>query len=227
MPNTISEKALVIFSGGQDSTTCLYWAKTHFKEVHAISFFYGQLNKVELLQARKIAKLADIKNHSEFDLSNIFAPNRMTGELTDNDISIISENLPSSFVSGRNLLFSIVGLSYGAKYGIKDIVLGVCQNDYNNYPDCRRNTMDALQLTATLGMGLGDIRIHTPLMYKSKAETWKMAKELGCIDVIINETITDYDGDMTLNDWGYGDINNKGSIDRARGYYEAKEKGWI
>ena len=88
---------------------------------------------------------------------------------------------------------------------------GVCQTDYSGYPDCRRTTIDAMQNTLSLGIGAGDFRIHTPLMYLDKAETWKMAKDLKCLDVIINDTLTDYDGDMTENEWGYGQESNPAS----------------
>jgi 7-cyano-7-deazaguanine synthase len=87
--------------------------------------------------------------------------------------------------------------------------------------------MDALQLTLSLGMGAGDIRIHTPLMYLTKAETWRMAKQLNCLDVIINDTLTDYNGCTVINEWGYGELNNPATVLRAKGYYEAKENGWI
>ena len=124
-------------------------------------------------------------------------------------------------------MFLTLAASFGANLGINDIVAGVCQTDFNEYFDCRRNTIDAQQLALTLGLGVGDIRIHTPLMYLTKAETWKLAKELNCLDIIINETLTDYNGDLTMNEWGMGTNNNAATKLRLEGFYEAKNKGWI
>ena len=115
----------------------------------------------------------------------------------------------------------------GAELGIQDIVTGVCQTYNSGYPDCRKSTIDSLQTTLSLGMGAGDYRIHTPLMYLSKAETWKLAKELDCLNIIINYTMTDYNGSLNKNEWGFGDIDNPATSLRAKGYYEAKEKGWL
>lgn len=219
-------KALVLLSGGQDSTTCLYWAKKQFKEVYAIGFDYGQMHIIELEQAKKIAADANVE-YKIFNIKDLLAPSSLTEKTDHNKISHINKDLPASFTSGRNLLFLSIAGSYAANNGINDIITGVCQTDYSGYPDCRRNTIDAMQLTLSLGIGIGDIRIHTPLMYLSKAETWKMAKDLNCLDIIINDTLTDYNGSTKVNEWGMGENNNPATDLRVKGYFEAKEKNWI
>lgn len=219
-------KALVLLSGGQDSTTCLYWAKKHFSEVIAIGFDYGQMHKKELNQARKIAQDAGVE-YKIFDVKNLLASSSLTEQSNHNKQSKINADLPASFVAGRNLLFLTIAGSFCAENKISDIVIGASQTDYSGYPDCRRTTLTALELSLSLGLGVGDIKIHTPLMYLSKAQTWKLAKDLNCLDVIINDTLTDYNGDMTKNEWGYGKEDNPASILRARGYREAKQNNWI
>jgi 7-cyano-7-deazaguanine synthase len=203
-------KALILLSGGQDSTTCLYWAKKHFKEVFAIGFNYGQMHIKELEQAKKIASDAKV-NYKIFDIKNIIKANTKG----------------NTFTSGRNILFLSIAGSYAAELGINDIITGVCQTDYSGYPDCRKTSIDAMQNVLSLAYGNGDFRIHTPLMYLDKAETWKLAKELNCLDVIINDTLTDYNGNQTMNEWGMGVNNNPATELRVKGFFEAKSKGWI
>jgi len=221
-----SMKAILLLSGGQDSATCLYWAKSRFDDIYAIGFDYGQMHVKELEQAKKIANDANI-NYKVFDIKGLLASSSLTDKTNHNERSKINNELPSSFTSGRNLLFLTIAASYGASLGINDIITGVCQTDYSGYPDCRRNTIDSQQLTLTLGIGIGDIRIHTPLMYLNKAETWKMAKDLNCLDVIINDTLTDYNGNETMNEWGMGINNNPATELRVNGFYEAKNNNWI
>ena len=221
-----NDKAVILLSGGQDSTTCLYWAKRKFKEVYAIGFDYGQMHVKELEQAQKITNDAGVR-YKIFDVKGLLAPSSLTEKTSHNEKSKINSDLPASFTAGRNLLFLTIAASYGASLGINDIITGVCQTDYSGYPDCRRNTIDAQQLALTLGIGIGDIRIHTPLMYLDKAETWKLANDLGCLDIIINDTLTDYNGSEIMNEWGRGVNNNPATELRVKGYYEAKEKGWI
>jgi 7-cyano-7-deazaguanine synthase len=220
------EKAIILLSGGQDSTTCLYWAKKRFKEVYAIGFDYGQMHKQELIQAQKIANNIDI-NYKIFDVKNLLAPSSLTENTNHNEKSKINQELPASFTAGRNILFLTIAGSYCAEIGANNIITGVCQTDYSGYPDCRKTTIDAIQLSLSLGLGIGDIKIHTPLMYLTKAETWKMAKELNCLDVIINDTLTDYNGSMEKNVWGFGTNNNPATELRIKGYYEAKKNGWL
>ena len=220
------KKAVILLSGGQDSTTCLFWAKQNFDEVFAVGFDYGQMHEQELKQAEKIAELAQIP-YKIFDVKGLLAPSSLTEKTDHNEASKINKSLPASFTAGRNLLFLTIASSFGASIGANDLVTGVCQTDYSGYPDCRRTTIDATQLMLSLGMGIGDVRVHTPLMYLTKAEIWKMAKDLGCLEIIINDTLTDYNGDLTRNEWGYGNLDNPASRLRANGYYEAKEKGWL
>jgi 7-cyano-7-deazaguanine synthase len=218
--------ALVLLSGGQDSTTCLYWALRYFGKVEAIGFNYGQMHSQELKQAQKIADEAGVK-YTVLDVKGLLAPSSLTQHTDHNQNSTINESLPASFTAGRNILFLSIAASYAAGNGINDIVTGVCQTDYSGYPDCRRTTIDAMQNVISLGYGAGDFRIHTPLMYLTKAETWKLANAMGCLDVVINDTLTDYNGDMTLNEWGRGKRDNPASELRAKGYFEAKAKGWV
>ena len=176
------EKAVVLFSGGQDSTTCLYWAKKNFYEVQAIGFSYGQRHVVELDQAQKIADFAQVR----FDVISIAA--------------------------ARNI-FNLVG--------------GMCETDYSGYPDCRRNFIDSMETSLSLGIQQ-QIKIHTPLMLLNKAQTWKLAKDLDCLEVVREHSHTDYNGDRTTkNEWGYGKLDNPASVLRAKGYEEAKAKGWV
>lgn len=222
-------KALVLLSGGQDSTTCLYWARERFPYIEAISFDYGQSHKIELEKAKKIATKTKVDSYHTVHIPPgvLVGSSLVSDDIKHTDKSKINESLPASFTPGRNLLFVTMAASYGVSRGIKNIVLGVCQTDYSGYPDCRRSTIDALEVCLSLGMGVGDISIHTPLMYLTKAETWKMAKDLGCFETVVEDTLTGYDGDMTKNEWGYGNINNPATKLRVDGYYEAKEKGWI
>jgi 7-cyano-7-deazaguanine synthase len=219
-------KVLILLSGGQDSTTCLYWAKKLFSEVYAIGFDYGQMHVKELEQAKKIALDANIP-YTIFNVKGLLAKSSLTEKSDHNLNSEINGDLPASFTAGRNILFLSIAGSYAAENGINDIVTGVCQTDYSGYPDCRRTSIDAMQNVLSLAYGAGDFRIHTPLMYLSKAETWRMAKELNCLDVIINDTLTDYNGSDIKNEWGMGIDNNPATHLRVKGYYEAKEKGWI
>ena len=224
---TSNAGALVLLSGGQDSTTCLHWALKEFNGVTTIGFDYGQQHRVELEYARSNAEAAGVA-FRVMDVRGLLAPSSFTDDQGQhNDTSHINPELPASFTAGRNLLFLTIAASVAAGLGISDIVTGVCQTDYSGFPDCRRTTMDAIQLALSLGLGIGDVRIHTPLMYLTKAETWKMAAELGCLDIIVRNTMTDYNGNTTLNVWGMGVEDNPASKLRAAGYKEAVKKGWI
>ena len=218
--------AVILLSGGQDSTTCLYWAKKQFDKIYAIGFDYGQMHIKELEQAKKIALDAGI-DYKIFNIKGLLAKSSLTEKTSHNDKSRINSDLPASFTSGRNILFLSIAGSYASDLGINDIITGVCQTDYSGYPDCRRTSIDAMQNVLSLAYGNGDFRIHTPLMYINKAETWKMAKDLGCINVIINDTLTDYNGSQNMNEWGMGINNNPATELRVKGFYEAKKNNWI
>ena len=231
-----SSKCLVLLSGGQDSTTCLFWAKRNFDQIEAIGFDYGQKHKKELDQAAKIADVASVP-FQIFQIGGLLGGS----SLTDHSQDVSSphqkdENLPSSFTAGRNMLFLTIAASYGYGKDIFDLVTGVCQTDFSGYPDCRRVFIDSMETTLTLAMqkttGPSDFRIHTPLMYLSKAQTWKLASDLSTdqedvVAIVRTMTLTDYNGDDTMNEWGMGKEDNPASVLRARGYYEAKSKGWV
>ncbi len=220
------ESCVILLSGGQDSTTCLYIAKKTFKNVFALGFDYGQKHKIELKQAKKIAKDAEV----QFDVINIkglldnSALVNHTVDIDDKHRS--NQHLPASWTPARNALFLNIAMTFAFNQGISDVMVGVCQTDYSGYPDCRRVFIDSMQTSMSLALAC-DMRIHTPLMYLNKAHTWKIAKELGVIDIIINDTITDYNGSKKKNDWGYGKEDNEASRLRKKGYEEAKKKGWI
>jgi 7-cyano-7-deazaguanine synthase len=203
-------KAVILFSGGQDSTTCLYWAKKRFTDIYAIGFKYGQKHINEIEAAKKICQKENI-NYKIFDIENLLNANN------DSELRL---------TEGRNSLFITIAGIYAKLLDIKDLITGTCQMDFNDYPDCRRKFIDSIQLTLSLGMDV-DFRIHTPLMYLTKAETWKMAKDLNILDIIIHKTRTDYNGSNVFNEWGYGENNNHATQLRVDGYYEAKENGWI
>ena len=190
---------------------------------------YGQKHAVELQQARLIAERADVP-FTVLDLRGLLSGSALTEH--EKDVAAAHEadpSLPASFVPGRNALVLAVAAGHAYTRGISDLVGGMCQTDYSGYPDCRRVFVDAQQTALSLALGR-DIRIHTPLMYLTKAETWKLAKELGdnVLEIVRDLSHTDYNGDRsTYNEWGYGRLDNPASVLRARGYEEAKAKGWV
>lgn len=195
--------AVVLLSGGQDSTTCLFWAVTMFDKVRALSIVYGQRHKAEVDAAREIAAVAEVP-HDVYRIP-------VLGQLADSDLVraeaeiagdggrpdvAMPQGLPTSFVPGRNALFLTVAAAYAVKHGARDIVTGVCQTDYSGYPDCRREFIDAQERALTLAMpsSAGPIRVHTPLMHMTKAETVRLAKRLdGCWHAL-RYSLTCYNG---------------------------------
>lgn len=187
-----NSKAVVVFSGGQDSTTCLFWAKQRFSEIEAITFNYGQRHSAELECAVRITKELSIKHHVlDMSLLNQLAPNA----LTRSDIDIASEEgkLPTTFVDGRNLLFLSFAAILAKQIGAKHIITGVCETDFSGYPDCRDVFIKSLNVTLNLSMDYQFV-IETPLMWLNKAQTWKLADDLGAFDYIRNNTLTCYNG---------------------------------
>ena len=188
------EKALVVFSGGQDSTTCLFWALRNFKEVHTLTFSYGQRHSLETEIARRLAERAGV-DFRLMDISSIAGLG--TSSLTDDSIRMDEEKpsgtFPNTFVPGRNLFFLSVAAVYAREHGIMNIVTGVSQTDYSGYPDCRDSFIRSLNVTFNLAMDEQFV-IHTPLMWLDKAQTWALADSLGVFDIIRNETLTCYNG---------------------------------
>lgn len=219
--------ALVLFSGGQDSTTCLFWAKKRFGQVRALGFSYNQKHEVELKQAAIIAKEADVP-FTVMDIKGILQGSALTEH--EKDVSAeheLNAELPASFVPGRNAVFLSIAISHAYTLGITDVVGGMCQTDYSGYPDCRQGFIDSIQTSMSLALDTA-IRIHTPLMNLTKAETWKLAYDLGILKIVRDLSHTDYNGDRsTYNEWGYGKLDNPASILRAKGYEEAKRNGWL
>ena len=244
-PSTSSGQALVLFSGGQDSTTCLFWAKHPdaerfggFARVEAVGFRYGQKHAVELEQARRIAEIAGVP-FTVLDVTSLLAGSALTEH--EKDVSGPHErapDLPAAFVPGRNALFLTAAASFGYTRGMGsdgplDLVGGMCETDYSGYPDCRRDFVDSMERPLSLALD-ADVRIHTPLMHLTKAETWKLAADLGTVDgVDVLDAVrelshTDYNGDRSeRHAWGYGRLDNPASILRAKGYEEARSKGWV
>ncbi|PLR98467.1 7-cyano-7-deazaguanine synthase QueC [Bacillus sp. T33-2] len=187
------DKALVVFSGGQDSTTCLFWAMKQFGKVEAVTFNYGQRHKAEIECARQITEELSIRHHIlDMSLLNQLAPNALTRD----DIEVKDgENgeLPSTFVPGRNLLFMSFAGVLASQIGAKHIVAGVCETDFSGYPDCRDVFIKSLNVTLNLSMD-SQFVIHTPLMWLNKAETWELADDLGAFNFVREKTLTCYNG---------------------------------
>ena len=186
--------AVVVFSGGQDSTTCLAWAVKNYKTVYAVSFDYGQRHKKELECAAEIAAKFGVE-HTILNLDelNKLAPNSLTRAEIAVDTDAPEEGTPNSFVEGRNLLFLTYAAIFAKTHGISDIITGVSQSDFSGYPDCRDVFIKSLNVTINLAMDY-EFCIITPLMWIDKEETWKMADELGAFDLVRNETLTCYNG---------------------------------
>ncbi|MGO4338782.1 7-cyano-7-deazaguanine synthase QueC [Labrys sp. KB_33_2] len=211
----MSDKALVLFSAGQDSTTCLAWALERFDSVETVGFDYGQRHSIELamrpvvLAAFREAFPAWAARLGEDHLVDLGILGRISETSLTRDVEIaMQENgLPNSFVPGRNLLFLTFAATLAYRRGARHLVTGVCETDFSGYPDCRDDTMKAMQLALNLGMESRFI-IHTPLMWIDKAQTWALARELGgdrLVDLVREQTHTCYNGDRShRHDWGYG-----------------------
>ena len=207
--------AIVMFSGGQDSATCLAWALTNFEHVETIGFDYGQTHAVELQVRERFLNLVKqgfpdwfgrLGEDHRVDLG-VLGEISDTALTRDREIELSDSGLPSTFVPGRNLLFLTVAAAVGCRRNARHVVGGMCETDYSGYPDCRDDTIKALQVAVGLGMDKRCV-FHTPLMWIDKAATWELAHELGgehLIELIRNETHTCYKGDRSkLHEWGYG-----------------------
>jgi len=218
------QKAVIIFSGGQDSTTCLGWAKNRFKKVTAISFSYGQKHTIELAQAKKICKTLNIDIHViEADFFGDLVESALTHNGDMNAQHKTSSHLPASFVPNRNQFFITLAHAFAQKIGYDALVTGVCQTDYSGYPDCRAVFIEAVEKATNLGSD-ADIKIHTPLMYLSKAEIFKLAEDEGVLDLVVKESHTCYNGDREhMHEWGAGCDNCPACELRKKGYIEYKK----
>jgi len=209
-----NDAALVLFSGGQDSTTCLAWALDRFARVETIGFDYRQRHAVELACRPPVLRAlaafpawaARLNDDHLIDLSVLGAVSD-TALTRDVEIEMRDKRLPNTFVPGRNLLFLTFAACVAYRRGLKHIVGGMCETDYSGYPDCRDDTIKALQAAINLGMEARFV-LHTPLMWIDKAATWALAERLGgarLIEVIVEHTHSCYEGDRThRHPWGYG-----------------------
>lgn len=231
MKNTMntSEGALVLFSGGQDSTTCLAWALARYAHVETIGFDYGQRHAIELAVRPTVLQKMRALNHEwderlgddhMIDLS-LISKISDTALTQDVEIAMQENGLPNTFVPGRNLLFMTVAATVAYRRGLTVLVGGMCETDFSGYPDCRDDTMKALQVALNLGMAT-KLKVETPLMWIDKAQTWALAENLGgqtLLDLIRKETHTCYLGERgALHDWGYGCGACPACALRARGY---------
>ncbi len=223
------QKALVLFSGGQDSTVCLAWALDRFAQVETIGFDYGQRHAVELDARQKVlgAIRAKFPRWGErLGADHVLALDVLKqiggSALTEaRAIEMGKDGLPTTFVPGRNLMFFVAAAALGYRRGVKHLVGGMCETDYSGYPDCRDDTLKALQAAVNLGMRSRFV-IDTPLMWIDKAGTWKLAEDLGgkaFVDLIVEETHSCYAGDRThRHAWGFGCGNCPACDLRAKGW---------
>lgn len=196
-------KAVVIFSGGQDSTTCLYWAMARYDVVEAITFNYGQKHLVEIEQSKVICNRESIKQ-TILDIS--FLDTIVESALTSNgDVNELNEKgLPASFVPNRNQLFITLAHAYAQKIGSNTLVGGMCETDFSGYPDCRKEFLDKL-INATNKGSDSMVFLDTPLMYLTKGQTFHLAAELKRLKEVLEFSHTCYNGDREhRHEWGYG-----------------------
>ncbi len=229
------DSALVLFSGGQDSATCLAWALSRYQRVETLGFDYGQRHAVELtlrpallasMRARKPDWAARVGEDHLLDLS-LLGEISDTALTRDTEIAMQHNGLPNTFVPGRNLLFITVAAALAYRRGLTVLVGGMCETDYSGYPDCRNDTLRALEKALQLGMESG-ITLQTPLMWLDKAATWSLAESLGgdsLVELIRTETHTCYLGERgALHDWGHGCGHCPACELRAKGYAEYRAR---
>jgi 7-cyano-7-deazaguanine synthase len=225
----LDDRALVLFSGGQDSTTCLAWALDRYAHVETLGFDYGQRHRVELDVRPKV--LAAMRERLPRLGAKLGADHMIDlgvlGQISDTaltretEIAMQQSGLPNTFVPGRNLVFLTFAGALAYRRGARHIVAGMCETDFSGYPDCRDDTMKAMQLALNLGMDTRFV-IHTPLMWIDKAATWALARTLGgdaLIEIIRHDTHTCYNGDRAhFHGWGYGCATCPACMLRATGY---------
>lgn len=187
-------QALVVFSGGQDSTTCLFWAKKHFDTVWAVAFNYGQRHVSELTAAKQIAEQAGVPFHVfNLDMLSAVSHNALTDSQMEVETDQPGHRPPNTLVEGRNMLFLTYAAIFAKANGINNIITGVGQADYSGYPDCRNEFILSLNKTLNLSMDF-EYTLHTPLMWLDKSQIWKMTDDLGAFEIIRDQTITCYHG---------------------------------
>lgn len=235
-PATSRDGALVLFSGGQDSSVCLAWALARYARVETVGFDYGQRHSIELDARRRVrdefvaqfpgwaSRLGD-DHMLDIRSFGAVAESALTAERA---IEMTERGLPSTFVPGRNLVFFTYAAALADRRGLKALVGGMCETDYSGYPDCRRDTLDAIERALNLGMEQ-TFRIETPLMRLTKAQTWALAKALGgeaLVDLIVTESHTCYRGERgKLHVWGYGCGECPACELRERGWREWEAAG--
>lgn len=241
-----NKKALVILSGGQDSTTCLFWAKQNFEEVHAVTFDYGQRHRIEIEAAKKVAEIAGVTSHEIIEVPNCL---KSTSPLTsDNNLEqyenaeqmekVIGDRVELTFVPMRNMLFFTIAMNRAVALGCDNLVTGICQEDNANYPDCREMFRKWFQDTANAALGtenmsddsLDRFQLHAPLMNLSKAGTCKMAYNVPQCWHALAYSHTSYDGTYPPTDMNHANVLRAAGFERAglpdplvvRAWYEGK-----
>ncbi|WP_394129874.1 7-cyano-7-deazaguanine synthase QueC [Shewanella maritima] len=191
----MSTSALVVFSGGQDSTTCLVQALAHYDSVHAITFDYGQRHRQEIEVAKQLAKQLGVASHKIMDvgLLNELAASSLTRDSIPVSHDVMNNGLPNTFVPGRNILFLTLAGIYAYQLGCNVIITGVCETDFSGYPDCRNEFIASMQQSLALGMDK-PLTISTPLMWLNKAQTWALADKYQQLALVQNHTLTCYNG---------------------------------
>ena len=228
-----NQKALVLFSGGQDSTTCLAWALENFTTVETLGFTYGQRHNIEMsvrapvreaLRAGFPAWADKLGEDHVIDLA-VLGQVSESALTRESEITLAASGLPTTFVPGRNLVFLTFAAMLAYRRGARHIIGGMCETDFSGYPDCRDDSVKAMQLALNTGMGTNFV-LHTPLMWIDKAQTWKLAETLGgaaLVELIRTGTHTCYNGERgQLHDWGYGCGTCPACALRAQGYAQFK-----
>ena len=230
-----NQKALVLFSGGQDSTTCLAWALENFTTVETLGFTYGQRHNIEMsvrapvreaLRAGFPAWADKLGEDHVIDLA-VLGQVSESALTRESEITLAASGLPTTFVPGRNLVFLTFAAMLAYRRGARHIIGGMCETDFSGYPDCRDDSVKAMQLALNTGMGTNFV-LHTPLMWIDKAQTWKLAETLGgaaLVELIRTGTHTCYNGERgQLHDWGYGCGTCPACALRAQGYAQFKTR---